>query len=88
MNNRHRRILRQLFARPVTRNLTWRQVASLLTALGFELEERSGSRIAVIQCGHVYVMHVPHPDPHLKPYAVRQPAQFLKDLGYEPSDLS
>ena len=42
MNSRQRKTMERLFRAPVPKDLAWRQVASLLTALGFELEERSG----------------------------------------------
>ncbi|MCE2467278.1 MAG: hypothetical protein J4G06_04575 [Caldilineaceae bacterium] len=58
MNSRQRKTMERLFRTPVPKNLAWRQVASLLTALGFDLEERSGSRVAVIQCGHVHTWYM------------------------------
>ncbi len=88
MNSRQRKTMERLFRTPVSKNLAWRQVASLLTALGFDLEERSGSRVAVIQSGHVHVVHVPHPVPHMKPYAIRELVKFLKERGYESPDVS
>lgn len=88
MNSRQRKTMERLFRTPVPKDLAWRQVASLLTALGFELEERSGSRVAVIQSSHVHVVHVPHPAPHMKPYAVRELVKFIKECGYESPDVS
>lgn len=39
-------------------------------------------------CGHVHVVHVPHPMPHMKPYAIRELVKFLKERGYESPDVS
>ena len=34
------------------------------------------------------MVHVPHPVPHMKPYAIRELVKFLKERGYESPDVS
>jgi hypothetical protein len=48
MNRKHARTLAAVFARPVSANIHWRDIEALLTALGADIEEREGSRIAII----------------------------------------
>ncbi|WP_213064395.1 type II toxin-antitoxin system HicA family toxin [Acinetobacter puyangensis] len=44
-------------------NIAWKDIESLFKGLGDEIEEREGSRIAVILFGQVKVFHRPHPQP-------------------------
>ena len=47
MNKRHQRTLNSIFAQPISGNIKWRDVESLLKNLGAVLNERTGSRVAV-----------------------------------------
>lgn len=48
MNKRHQKILSDVFARPVNGSIKWKDIESLFIALGAEVHEREGSRIAVL----------------------------------------
>ncbi len=65
MNKKHQIILRQLFQRPVSGNILWREIEALFIALDAEIEEREGSRISVFLFGQIRVFHrlIPHQIP-------------------------
>src|SRR5579863_2156103 len=42
MNDRHMRILREIFAHPFPHNLEWREVVSVINELGSALERHDG----------------------------------------------
>ena len=46
LDNRHRNTLRQIFAHPVSHNIEWHAVASLLAAVG-TVEDRHDGKVAV-----------------------------------------
>lgn len=48
--------------RPVLGTIPWSDIEKLFKALGAEIEERRGSRVAVILNGEVQVFHRPHPE--------------------------
>jgi hypothetical protein len=61
MNNRHRRTLAAIFDRPEGSDIEWRDIESLLVALGAEVSEGQGSRVRVALNGVRAVFHRPHP---------------------------
>lgn len=84
MNNKQRRTLRLLFAQPTPAGVRWPDVRSLLVALGADLQQRAGSRVAVKLNDFVIVVHEPHPSPVLMRDAVRDLRDFLEDAGVTP----
>ncbi len=45
MKRKHQKTLELIFSHPVSANIKWRDIESLLTVLGAELIEREGSRV-------------------------------------------
>jgi len=84
MNSKHRKTLISVFSDPVTRNLEWRRIESLLLAVGCELIEGQGSRIAFKRGDLRADFHRPHPGKEAKPYQVRVAREFLKKLEVTP----
>ena len=84
MNSKHRKTLISVFSDPVTRNLEWRRIESLLLAVGCELIEGQGSRIAFKRGDLRADFHRPHPGKEAKPYQVRAAREFLKKLEVTP----
>ena len=84
MNKRHQRTLNSIFAQPISGNIKWRDVESLLKNLGAVLNERTGSRVAVRLGRRVAFFHRPHPSPNMDKGAVRDLRNFLKSLGIIP----
>lgn len=84
MNKRHRRTFNTIFAQPISGNIKWRDVESLLKTLGAILSERAGSRVAVLLNDRVAVFHRPHPSPNMDKGAVRDLRRFLENAGVMP----
>lgn len=64
MKRKHQRTLEQIFHRPTSGNIAWADIESLFRALGADVSERAGSRVAVVLFGEVRVFHRPHPSPN------------------------
>jgi|SRR5690554_2572372 len=63
MKRKHAKTLAAIFSRPTPGSIPWGDIESLFRALGAEIQEREGSRIAVVLFGEVRVFHRPHPSP-------------------------
>ena len=63
MNRKHQKTLEQIYRRPTSGNINWSDIESLFKALGADVSERAGSRVAVVVFGEVRVFHRPHPSP-------------------------
>jgi hypothetical protein len=83
LNRKHDETLKQIYANPVRANINWKDVESMLAALGAELKEAEGSRLCVILNGRKAVYHRPHPQKETKTYVVRQLRDFLREAGIE-----
>ena len=81
MNKRHRRTFDAIFAQPISGNIKWRDVESLLKTLGSVLTERAGSRVSVSLNDHIVVFHRPHPSPNMDKGAIRDLRKFLQNAG-------
>jgi hypothetical protein len=84
MGRKHVRTLAAIFRQPISGDIKWRDVESLLKSLGAEVEEREGSRAAVFLNGRIAVLHRPHPSPNLDKGAVRDIRRFLESTGVKP----
>ncbi len=82
MNHRHRKVLHQLFAHPISANIDFNDVQSVLKELGAEVEDRSGARIAVTMKGHTVLFH--HANHSVPKEEVQQIRRFLIDCGVAP----
>jgi len=61
MQRKHQKTLEQIYKRPTSGNIPWMDIEVLFKALGADVTERAGSRIAVVLFGEVRVFHRPHP---------------------------
>lgn len=84
MNSRQKRTLELIFTNPVLRTIEWRRIESLLLAVGCELIEGNGSRVAFRKGELRADFHRPHPGNEAKPYQVRAVREFLRKLEIEP----
>jgi hypothetical protein len=84
MNSVHRKIFNALFLHPIRRNIEWRRIESLFVAIGCEVIEGSGSRVAFKLDGLRADFHRPYPGKEAKPYQVRAAREFLQKLEIEP----
>ena len=84
MKRKHQITLEKLFARPVSGTIRWADIEALFIELGAEIEEREGSRIAVILFDAVKVFHRPHPEPTTDKGAVASIRKWLEENGVKP----
>ncbi|HET8728731.1 MAG TPA: type II toxin-antitoxin system HicA family toxin [Alphaproteobacteria bacterium] len=84
MNNKHRATLDQVFDRPTRSDIRWSAIEALVVALGGEVLEREGSRVALILNGTRAVFHRPPPKPTARKGAVDAVRQFLANAGVNP----
>ncbi len=84
LSRRHAATLARIFARPTPQNIRWSEFAALVNAGGGQMEEREGSRVAVIFQDRVMVIHKPHPRPEMKRSTVRDIRDFFLSVGLTP----
>lgn len=85
ISRKHHGTLQAIFRRPVSGTIRWKNIEALFLALGAEIEEREGSRVAVIFPGQMpAIFHRPHPSPMTDKGAINAIRQWLTSLGYTP----
>ncbi len=84
MNKAQQATLDAVFRRPTLASIRWERIESLIRALGGEISEREGSRVAARLNGVTAIFHRPHPRPETKKGAVDAVRQFLINAGVKP----
>lgn len=84
MNKAQESTLNAIFTKPTRADIRWSAIESLIKALGGQVSERAGSRVAAKLNGVVAVFHRPHPRPETKKGAVDAVRQFLINAGVKP----
>lgn len=84
MNHHHRKVLHALFDHPMSGNIQFRQVESVLQELGATIDHRSGDRIGVTLGEHKAVFHRAQHD--LPKDEVNRIRHFLEESGVKPDD--
>jgi hypothetical protein len=82
LDNRHRNTLRQIFAHPVSHNIEWHAVASLLAAVG-TVEDRHDGKVAVKVGSEAAVFDLP-PGKDIDAQMVVDLRRMLSQAGYGP----
>ena len=84
MKRRHRKTLELIFSRPIRGSIKWNDIEAMFVALGAEVSERQGSRVAVFLFNEVRVFHRPHPTPDTDKGAVSSIRKWLESHGVTP----
>jgi hypothetical protein len=84
MNSKHRKTLTAIFSDPVNGNMEWREIESLLVALGCRIVEGRGSSVTFEKDGARATFHRPHPDKAALRYRVKGVREFLAQLRVRP----
>jgi len=84
VKRKHTKILAALFTHLTPANIQWRDIESLFRGLGAEIEERQGSRVAVVLFDEVQVFHRPHPEPITDKGSVVSVRKWLESHGVTP----
>lgn len=87
MQRKHLKILTAIFSRPVSGTIRWKDIEALFVALGAEIQEREGSRVAVILFKQVKVFHRPHPEPTTDKGAVASVRTWLEQNNITPDQV-
>jgi len=84
MNSKHRKTLKAIFAEQVNGNMQWRDIESLLVAIGCQVWEGNGSTVTFERDGLRATFHRPHPDKAALRYRVKDARNFLTELRVKP----
>ena len=84
MKRKHQKTLEQIYIRPTSGTISWSDIESLFKALGANISERAGSRVAVVLFGEVRVFHRPHPSPETDKGAVASIRKWLESYEVTP----
>lgn len=85
MNHRHRKVLHAIFAHPINANIDFKDVEHVLSELGAEIDNKSGSRIGISLKGHSVAIH--HGNHSMPKEEVIQVRKFLEGCGVKPEDF-
>lgn len=85
MSHKHAHLIQTLFHDPISGNIHWREVESLLAHLGAEMEPLSGARFRVRLNGMEDVVHRPHHSNVLSRQDVKYLREYLARAGVTPS---
>jgi len=81
MNHKQKHTLDAIMQEPVSSNIHWRDVESLLKALGTEIQVMHGARLHVILHQVEGTLHRPHHSSALSKQDVRHLREFLHHAG-------
>jgi hypothetical protein len=81
MNSRQRNTLAAIYAKPTRNNIPWKDIESLIIALGGKIREGNGSAGVFILEQKIFPFHRPHPQKEAKRYQVDDLRKFLIERG-------
>lgn len=85
MSNKHRNVLNTIFHDPVSGNIHWREVESLLNHLGATVEPSHGARFRVVINRHEFFIHHPHHGSEIGKAEIKYLRECLAGAGVTPS---
>lgn len=90
MSSKHRRTLMVIFGKPTSGTIKFADIEALVLALalalalGGEVVEGAGSRVAMYLHGGVKHAHRPHPGKEVKRYQINEIRTWLQAMGVKP----
>ncbi len=85
MSTKHQNLIRLIFHDPISANIHWREVESLLRHLGAEIEPIEGARFRVRLNGVEGVLHHPHHSNTFSKQDIKHLRQYLASARVTPS---
>jgi len=85
MSHKHEQLIGAIFHDPISGNIHWREIESVLNHLGAQVEHLSGARIRVKLNGHEGILHRPHHSNVLDRQGVKHLREYLARAGVTPS---
>ena len=87
MNKKNKTTLAAIFENPVRSDILWKDIESLLYALGAEISEGRGSRVRIVLQSIRAVFHRPHPRKETDKGSVRSMRRFLISTGVKNAKI-
>lgn len=84
MSHKHEAFIRAIFQDPISGNIHWREVESLLHHLGASVESLSGARVRVVLNGAEGILHRPHHSNVLDRSAIKHLREYLAHARVTP----
>ena len=88
MGRKHHRVLSAILDGPVSGNLHWRDIESMLCHLGAQIEPGHGARLRVSLNGVDGTLHVPHHTGVCNKHDLRHLRDFLLSAGVSISSIN
>ncbi len=85
MSHKHANLIRAIFHDPISANIHWREVESLLHHLGATVEAAHGARFRVVLNRVEVFLHHPHQSNVFQKQSVKDLREFLARAGVTPS---
>lgn len=85
MSHKHTNLLRAIFHDPVSANIHWREIESLLHHLGASIVPSHGARFHVTLNGFEDFLHHPHQSNVCDRNLIKHLREFLSRAGVTPS---
>jgi hypothetical protein len=83
LNNHHRNTLEEIFTHPTSGNIEWRNVLSLIEAVGTAVEEHNG-KLKLTIGSETEVIRPPH-GKDIDPQLIADLRKMLRAAGYSPA---
>ena len=84
MNSKQRKTLEAIFTRPIPKDVSWSDLASLFKGFGFRVIESGGSKVTFEKNAASVSFHRPHPQKEIKPYQIQAARTFFEGIGERP----
>ncbi len=86
MNHKHKKVLQAIFSHPISANIDFKDVVSVLEELGAEIDNKHGNCIGVKLNGHSAAFS--HAQHDLPIDEVAQVRKFLTACGIDPAEYT
>lgn len=85
MSHKHRTLISTIFHDPISSNIQWREVESLLNHLGASIDPAHGARFRVVLNGREFFIHHPHHSNEFGKAEIKLLRECLASAGVTPS---
>jgi len=85
MSHKHEDLIRAIFHDPVSGNIHWREIESLLHHLGASVKPIQGASYRVLLNGIEYILHHPHHSNVFNKRDIKNLRGYLESAGITPS---
>jgi hypothetical protein len=83
----HLSVLKAIFQEPISANIHWREIESLLNHLGAKIEPSHGARFRVVLNQIEFILHHPHHGNEFSKHDIKQLREHLVKAGISSSSL-